>query len=125
MRIIIIILVLLLFILQIEVWRQWGRVQELQQRVEEQRDNNRDLAARNSALAAEVQDLRSGLDAVEERARAELGLVREGEEFFLVIDPEDLGPEDLEALERLRALQTRRVNADPEAELPSTAESDG
>jgi len=125
MRIIIIILVLLLFILQIEVWRQWGRVQELQERVEEQRDNNRDLAARNSALAAEVQDLRSGLDAVEERARAELGLVREGEEFFLVIDPEDLGPEDLEALERLRALQARRVNGDPAAAPTPTTESDG
>ena len=125
MRIIIIILVVLLFILQIEVWRQWGRVQELQERVEEQRDSNSELAARNSALAAEVQDLRSGLDAVEERARAELGLVREGEEFFLVIDPEDLGPEDLDALERLRALQARQVNGDPEAAPGSTADSDG
>lgn len=125
MRIIIILLVLLLFILQIEVWRQWGRVQELQERVEEQRDNNRDLAARNSALAAEVQDLRSGLDAVEERARAELGLVREGEEFFLVIDPEDLGPEDLDALERLRALQARQINDDAGAAPSAATDADG
>lgn len=103
MRIIIIILVVLLVALQLEVWHQHGRVGELQQRVEEQRLNNQELAARNAALEAEVVDLRSGLDAVEERARAELGLIREGEEFFLVIDPDDLSPEDLEVLERIRA----------------------
>lgn len=103
MRIIVIILVVLLVALQLEVWHQHGRVGELQQRVEEQRQNNQELAARNSALEAEVVDLRSGLDAVEERARAELGLIRDGEEFFLVVDPDDLSAEDLEVLERLRA----------------------
>jgi cell division protein FtsB len=103
MRIIIIILVILLIALQLEVWHQHGRVGELQQRVEEQRQNNQELAARNAALEAEVVDLRSGLDAVEERARAELGLIRDGEEFFLVVDPDDLSPEDLEVLQRLRA----------------------
>jgi len=103
MRIILMILGLLLIIVQVEVWRQYGRVGELQTRLEQQRETNRDLAERNAALAAEVDDLRSGLDAVEERARAELGLVRDGEEFFLVVDPDDLSPADLEVLERLRA----------------------
>jgi len=103
MRIIIIILGVLLVLLQLEVWHQHGRVGELLQRVEEQRQNNQQLAARNAALEAEVVDLRSGLDAVEERARTELGLIRGGEEFFLVVDPGDLSAEDLEVLERLRA----------------------
>ena len=103
MRIILIVLVVLLVALQLEVWHQHGRVGELQNRVEEQRRNNQELAARNAALEAEVFDLRSGLEAVEERARAELGLIRDGEEFFLVVDPDALSPEDLEVLERLRA----------------------
>jgi len=78
--------------LQVQVWRQYARVAELEQRVEAQREENRRLAARNNALDAEVADLKSGLDAVEERARSELGLIREGEEFYLVVEPEDLDP---------------------------------
>ncbi len=98
MRTIIVILVVLLVMLQIQVWRQYGRVAELERRVETQRVENRQLAARNDALDAEVNDLKSGLDAVEERARSELGLIREGEEFYLVVEPEDLDPEDARAL---------------------------
>lgn len=103
MRIIIAVLAVLLILLQAQVWRQYGRVAELEQRVEAQREENGELAARNEALAAEVDDLRSGLAAVEERARAELGLIREGEEFFLVVEPEDLDPADAEALRRAEA----------------------
>lgn len=103
MRTIIAILVALLVLLQIQVWRQYGRVAELERRVEAQRDENRRLAARNDALDAEVTDLKSGLDAVEERARAELGLIREGEEFYLVVEPEDLDPDDARALREFEA----------------------
>src|SRR6056297_2942275 len=91
--------------LQIQVWRQYGRVAELERRVETQRVENRQLAARNDALDAEVNDLKSGLDAVEERARSELGLIREGEEFYLVVEPEDLDPEDARALREFEAQQ--------------------
>lgn len=97
------ILVVLLVLLQIQVWRQYGRVAELERRVEAQREENRQLAARNDSLDAEVADLKSGLDAVEERARSELGLIREGEEFYLVVDPEDLDPEDARALREFGA----------------------
>lgn len=103
MRTIIVILVVLLVLLQIQVWRQYGRVAELERRVETQRTENRALAARNDALNAEVADLRSGLDAVEERARSELGLIREGEEFYLVVEPDDLDPEDARALREFEA----------------------
>lgn len=99
------ILVVLLVLLQIQVWRQYGRVAELERRVETQREENSQLAARNDALDAEVADLKSGLDAVEERARSELGLIREGEEFYLVVEPEDLDPEDARALRAFDALE--------------------
>lgn len=99
------ILVVLLVLLQVQVWRQYGRVAELERRVETQRNENRQLAARNDALDAEVADLKSGLDAVEERARSELGLIREGEEFYLVVEPEDLDPEDARVLREFEARQ--------------------
>ena len=90
MRLIIAILLILLVLLQIQLWQQFRHVQDLKALVEQQADENERLATRNDALAAEVADLQSGLDAVEERARSELGLIREGEEFFLVVEPEDL-----------------------------------
>jgi cell division protein FtsB len=108
MRTIIVILGVLLVLLQIQVWRQFAYVAELEQRVEAQRDENRRLAERNNALGAEVRDLKSGLDAVEERARAELGLIRAGENFYMVVEPEDLNPDDARALEELRASAARR-----------------
>lgn len=101
MRIIIAGLAFLLIVLQVQLWRQYGRVSELGARIEDQRAQNADLKARNDALAAEVLDLKSGLDAVEERARSELGLIREGEEFYIVVDPDDLDPEDAAALKAL------------------------
>lgn len=114
MRLVIVVLALLLVLLQIQVWRQYARVAELESRVETQREENSELAARNNALAAEVTDLKSGLEAVEERARAELGLIRDGEEFFLVVEPEDLDPEDAKALRRQRAA----AETDPPAPVP-------
>jgi len=120
LRIVILILAVLLVVLQLEVWKHYGMVGELEQRVEQQREHNRELAARNQALAAEVDDLRSGLAAVEERARAELGLVREGEQFYLVVDPDDLSSEDLDVIRRLReASRLQRVAAPPS---PATGE---
>ena len=90
MRLIIAVLLILLVLLQIQLWQQFRDVQDLKALVAEQAEQNERLATRNDALAAEVADLESGLEAVEERARSELGLIREGEEFFLVVEPEDL-----------------------------------
>jgi cell division protein FtsB len=63
-------------------------VRRLEQRVEEQVKENETLAQRNRELQAEVEDLRQGLGAVEERARSELGLIRENEEFYQVVPGE-------------------------------------
>ncbi len=89
MRIVLIILVLLLIVLQVRLWQEVREVRGLRAMVVEQQEENELLQARNDALAAEVDDLREGLEAIEERARSELGLIGEDEEFILIIDPED------------------------------------
>ncbi len=64
-------------------------MRRLEQRVEEQTEENEALAQRNRELQAEVEDLRQGLEAVEERARSELGLIKENEEFYQVVPAEN------------------------------------
>jgi cell division protein FtsB len=93
MRIILIVLAVMLVLVQFRFWQEVREVRSLRAMVEEQFEENKRLEARNEALAAEVEDLRAGLEAIEERARAELGLIREGEEFFLIVDPEHAEPE--------------------------------
>ena len=89
MRVLLVILILLLVLLQYKLWIGEGgyrEVQSLKQRVAEQTREKATLEQRNAELRAEVEDLRSGLEAIEERARNELGLIKEGEEFFQVIE---------------------------------------
>ncbi|HLS04682.1 MAG TPA: septum formation initiator family protein [Wenzhouxiangella sp.] len=94
MRFILIVLIVLLVILQVQLWKQYSEVRLLRELVEQQQEENGQLELRNDALAAEVEDLRAGLEAIEERARSELGLIRKGEQFFLVVDPEDAEPRE-------------------------------
>jgi cell division protein FtsB len=99
MRILLPILILILVFLQLKVWLGEGGlsdVRRLEQRVEEQAEENEALAQRNRELQAEVEDLRQGLGAVEERARSELGLIRENEEFYQVVPGEVREAEDPE-----------------------------
>src|SRR5690554_1403655 len=84
MRFYVLVLIALALVIQYQLWwgnGGWARVQELQHKAAEQQEVNQALQARNAALRAEVQDLGSGTDAVEERARGELGMVRDGEVF--------------------------------------------
>jgi cell division protein FtsB len=92
-RTILIILAVLLLIVQLRLWQEVREVRALRVMVEAQFEENARLEYRNEALAAEVEDLRAGLQAIEERARSELGLIREDEEFFLIIAPEHAEPE--------------------------------
>jgi len=92
-------MVLVLVLLQLKMWFGEGGfrdVQRLEQRVEEQAMENEMLAQRNRELQAEVEDLRQGLEAVEERARSELGLIKEDEEFYQVVPGQKSEPEDPE-----------------------------
>ena len=69
-------------------------VVDLTEKIEaEQRLNDR-LDRRNRLLTAEIAALKEGLDAVEARARTSLGMIAEGETFFLVVDDDEAGPED-------------------------------
>lgn len=89
MRILIAVLVVLLLALQYRLWIADDGIRDtvrLHRALQEQTEANRRLEERNAALAAEVEDLRSGLAAIEERARAELGMIREGETFFQVVE---------------------------------------
>ena len=78
----------LILALQYPLWigkGSWTRVRELDRQVAEQRDNNARLKARNDALDAEVRDLKEGSDALEERARLELGMIKRDEVFYQVV----------------------------------------
>ena len=83
-------LLLLLFALQAKLWMGeggWREAKQLQLTVSEQRAENARLQQRNDALSAEVEDLKSGETAVEERARSELGMIKPGETFYRVVEP--------------------------------------
>jgi cell division protein FtsB len=81
------VLVALIALLQYPLWLGkggWLRVWDMDRQLTEQRDVNQKLEARNAGLDAEVRDLKTGFDAIEERARYELGLIKPGEVFVQV-----------------------------------------
>jgi cell division protein FtsB len=79
----------LIALLQYPMWLGkggWLRVWETDQKWQAQHETNQKLQVRNTALDAEVHDLKQGLDAVEERARSELGMIRQDEMFFQILE---------------------------------------
>jgi cell division protein FtsB len=87
-----ILLIAVLALLQYRLWLSHDGLPSLLRlhyAVEKQHEDNQQLEERNNVLAAEVQDLKSGLDALEERARSELGMVKPDETFFQVIEDDD------------------------------------
>jgi len=82
------VLAVILIALQYPLWigkGSWMRVRELDRALAQQREANARLKARNDALDAEVRDLKQGLDAIEERARLELGMIKKDEVFYQVV----------------------------------------
>ncbi len=80
----------LIVVLQYPLWfgkGGWLRVRDLGRQVAMQQAVNAGLKARNDTLDAEVRDLKQGLDAIEERARQELGMIRKDEVFYQVVAP--------------------------------------
>ena len=89
MKKLLLLLIFLIVYLQYRLWFGDGSLQdvwELHQEVEMQRQQNIELRERNAALQAEVTDLQQGFDAIEEHAREDLGMVKEGEIFYQVIE---------------------------------------
>lgn len=85
MRWLALLFVALILALQYPMWLGkggWLQVREFDRQGEAQRQTNAELKARNAALDADVRDLKQGYEAIEERARSELGMIRQDEVFF-------------------------------------------
>ena len=84
---------ILIAALQYPLWLgkgSWLRVWDLNQQIEKQKEKNESLKARNGGMDEEVHDLKQGYGAIEERARTELGMVKQDEVFYQVVNPKDL-----------------------------------
>lgn len=82
-------LISLIVALQYPLWigkGSWTKVWSLDSQVSVQKKKNDTLKARNHSLEVEVSDLKQGYDAIEERARSELGMIRKNEIFFQVLE---------------------------------------
>lgn len=90
MRILAVVFVVLIATIQYPMWLGkggWLMVRDLDRRLAAQQADNGRLKARNDALEADVRDLKTGFEAIEERARAELGMIRGDEVFFQLQSP--------------------------------------
>ena len=99
MRALALVFLLLIAALQYPMWLGkggWLQVRELGRAVAKAHDANATLKARNEALDADVRDLKTGYEAIEERARSELGMIRQDEVFFQIqSDPSSAGASSL------------------------------
>ncbi len=89
MKALTLIFVILIALLQYPLWLgkgSWLRVWDLNRQIAEQQEKNNGLKARNETLNAEVLDLKSGRAAIEERARSELGMVKQDEVFYQLLE---------------------------------------
>ncbi|MDP1932209.1 MAG: septum formation initiator family protein [Gammaproteobacteria bacterium] len=89
MKVLLATLVAILLVLQFNLWTGEGsfaQLRDLEAQLEMQREENVILAARNQELESEVLDLKTGLDAVEERARSEFGMVKKDETLYLIVE---------------------------------------
>ena len=104
MRILLVVLVALLLLLNAQLWlfedRGMPQVRQLQAEMAEQQEENARLAERNDSLKAEVKSLREGMEAIEERARVELGMIRKDETFFRILAPSPTGENETDGAER-------------------------
>ena len=89
MKIIVGVLILLLLLLQYKLWFAEDNIlqaYQLKQQLEQQQDANEQLKKKNLALEAEVFDLKQGTDAIEEHARAEMGMIKKDEQFYQIVE---------------------------------------
>ena len=96
MKFITLLLVLLLLIIQINIWLNkdgYSSIVEIKELIQNQQKENDEMVSRNSQLKEEIKDLKNGFSAIEEKAREDIGMIKEGEEFYLITEPKS----DLEA----------------------------
>ena len=90
MKFITILLVLLLLIMQVNIWLTkdgYSRIVEIKGLMQDQQKENDEMSSRNSRLKEEIKDLKDGYAAIEEKAREDIGMIKEGEEFYLITEP--------------------------------------
>lgn len=93
MKVLITVLITLLLVLQYRLWFGEGSVEQiamLKKELQQQQALNLELENRNKRLAAEIRDLKTGLESIEERARSDLGMIRQGETYYLFVDKRTL-----------------------------------
>jgi cell division protein FtsB len=122
------ILVLILVLLQLRLWTGTGSLQDinrLEQNIAEQEQENAGLQQRNEGLRDEVTELKTGMDAFEERARSELGLVRKGETYFLIMEEPKIVPFERPQAqpEFVISMPEAPVWAEPDPELPANQQN--
>tara|TARA_B110000438_G_scaffold242774_1_gene242485 strand:- start:479 stop:748 length:270 start_codon:yes stop_codon:yes gene_type:complete len=87
MRLVTIVLIILFLLLQVDIWIKkdgYKRKAELAEMIEIQTEANKEMTIRNNQLQQEILDLKNGTEAIEEKARTEMGMIKEGEEFYLI-----------------------------------------
>ncbi len=88
-RFFIIILIVFFLMIQFDIWFKddgFYRVKELEQVIGNQVEENKRLKLRNEQLEREIEELKSGTESIEEKARTDLGMIKEGEEFYLIVE---------------------------------------
>ena len=88
-RFFIIILIVFFLMIQFDIWFKddgFYRVKELEQTIGNQVEENKRLKLRNEQLEREIEELKSGTESIEEKARTDLGMIKEGEEFYLIVE---------------------------------------
>ena len=88
-RFFIIILIVFFLMIQFDIWFKddgFYRVKELEQMIDSQVEENERLKLRNKQLEREIEELKSGTESIEEKARTDLGMIKEGEEFYLIVE---------------------------------------
>ena len=88
-RFFIIILIVFFLMIQFDIrFKDYGfyRVKELEQMIGSQVEENERLKLRNEQLEREIEELKSGTESIEEKARTDLGMIKEGEEFYLIVE---------------------------------------
>ena len=88
-RFFIIILIIFFLMIQFDIWFKddgFYRVKELEQMIGNQVEENKRLKLRKEQLQREIEELKSGTESIEEKARTDLGMIKEGEEFYLIVE---------------------------------------
>ena len=76
--------------MQVNIWLTkdgYSRIVEIKRLMQDQQQENDEMSSRNSRLKEEIKDLKDGYAAIEEKSREDIGMIKEGEEFYLITEP--------------------------------------